>query len=186
MIIGAHSILYSTNPEADREFLRDTLKLPHVDVGHGWLIFGLPPAEVAVHPGEENDVHEFYLMCDDAEALVVEMAKKGVSCTPIQNLGWGLLTQATLPGGGKLGIYQPRHGRPKQMTVKSAKKPAKKTAKRGVAKSPSKKSAARKSAARKSIARGTKSGARKSTARGTASKKSTATKAGKSAGRKRR
>jgi hypothetical protein len=112
MINGAHSIIYSTNPEADRAFLRDVLKLPNVDVGHGWLIFGLPPAEVAVHPSDKNNVHEFYLMCDDVEALVTEMNKHNVSCTPVQNLGWGLLTQITLPGGGKLGIYQPRHARP--------------------------------------------------------------------------
>ena len=112
MINGAHSIIYSTNPEADRAFLRDVLKLPSVDVGHGWLIFGLPPAEVAVHPSDKNNIHEFYLMCDDVEALISEMKQHNVSCSPVQNLGWGLLTQVTLPGGGKLGIYQPRHARP--------------------------------------------------------------------------
>jgi hypothetical protein len=112
MINGAHSIIYSTNPEADRAFLRDVLKLPSVDVGGGWLIFGLPPAEVAVHPSDKNNIHELYLMCDDVEALLTEMNKHSVSCTPVQNLGWGLLTQITLPGGGKLGIYQPRHARP--------------------------------------------------------------------------
>ena len=112
MITGAHSIIYSTKPEADRAFLRDVLNLPNVDVGGGWLIFGLPPAEVAVHPSEKNDVHEFYLMCDDADALAAEMKKRGIACTPVQNLGWGLLTHVTLPGGGKLGIYQPRHARP--------------------------------------------------------------------------
>ena len=112
MIIGAHSIIYSTNAEADRAFLRDVLGFPSVDVGEGWLIFGLPPSEVAVHPSEENEVHEFYLMCDDVEALVADMEKRGVACGPIQNQGWGMLTQVTLPGGGKLGIYQPRHARP--------------------------------------------------------------------------
>ena len=80
MITGAHSIIYSTDAEADRKFLRDVLKLTNVDVGHGWLIFGLPPAEVAVHPSEKNDVHEFYLMCDDIEAFIGEMAKRGVAC----------------------------------------------------------------------------------------------------------
>jgi hypothetical protein len=115
MIIGAHSIVYSTNPEADRAFLRDILKLPNVDVGDGWLIFGLPPAEVAVHPSDKNDIHEFYLMCDDVEAFIAEMKKQGISCTPVQNQGWGLLTQLTLPGGGELGVYQPRHARPKSM-----------------------------------------------------------------------
>ena len=124
MLIGAHSIIYSKDPEADREFLRDVLKLTHVDVGHGWLIFGLPPSEVAVHPGEKNNVHEFYLMCDDVEAFIAEMKSKKIACSAVQNQGWGMLTQVTLPGGGKLGVYQPRHGRPKAM---AAKKPAKKT-----------------------------------------------------------
>ena len=115
MIIGAHSIIYSTNPDADRAFLRDVLKLPNVDVGGGWLIFGLPPAEVAVHPSDKNDVHEFYLMCDDVEALVGEMKARNIACEPVQNQGWGLLTRLTLPGGGKLGVYQPRHARPDAM-----------------------------------------------------------------------
>ena len=115
MINGAHSIIYSTNPEADRAFFRDVLKLPNVDVGDGWLIFGLPPAEVAVHPSGENDLHELYLMCDDVEALVAELKRRGISCGPVQDQGWGILTRITLPGGGKLGVYQPRHPRPKPM-----------------------------------------------------------------------
>jgi hypothetical protein len=123
VIIGAHSIIYSARPEADRAFLRDVLGLPSVDVGEGWLIFGLPPAEVAVHPSEENDVHEFYLMCEDAEAFIAEMARRNVACAPAQNLGWGVLTQITLPGGGKLGVYQPLHARPKSKgTARKAKK----------------------------------------------------------------
>ena len=131
MIIGAHSIIYSTSPDGDRAFLRDALKLTNVDVGDGWLIFGLPPAEVAVHPSDKNDVHEFYLMCDDVEALVAEMKKIDIACGPVQNQGWGLLTHLTLPGGGRLGIYQPRHARPKPMgTGKSAKKSQKKAAKK--------------------------------------------------------
>jgi hypothetical protein len=112
MLIGAHSIIYSTNPDADRVFLRDVLKLPNVDVGHGWLIFGLPPAELAVHPSEKNDAHELYLMCDDVEAFVAEMKTHDVACDPINNQGWGMVTRMTLPGGGKLGVYQPRHARP--------------------------------------------------------------------------
>jgi hypothetical protein len=123
MLIGSHSIIYSKNPDADREFLRDVLKLTHVDVGHGWLIFGLPPSEVAVHPGEKNNEHEFYLMCDDVEGFIAEMKKNKITCGPVQNPGWGMLTEVMLPGGGKLGVYQPRHGRPKAMAVK---KPAKK------------------------------------------------------------
>src|SRR5436309_12598961 len=107
MIIGAHSIINSTDPEADRGFFRDVLKLPNVDVGDGWLIFGLPPAEVAVHPSDKNDVHELYLMCDDIEAFIAKMKTHNIACSAVQNQGWGLLTQLTLPGGGKLGIYQP-------------------------------------------------------------------------------
>ena len=112
MIIGAHSIIYSTNPDADRAFLRDVVKFPHVDVGGGWLIFGLPPAEVAVHPSDKNDVQALYLMCDDIESFVTEMKTQNITCGPVQNQGWGLVTQVALPGGGKLGIYEPRHARP--------------------------------------------------------------------------
>jgi hypothetical protein len=112
MIIGAHSVLYSTNPEADRAFLRDVLRLTYVDVDHGWLIFGLPPAEIAVHPADKNNGHELFLMCDDVEAFVAEMATNGITCTPPQSQGWGVLTHLTLPGGGRLGVYQPRHARP--------------------------------------------------------------------------
>ena len=120
MIIGAHSIIYSTKPDADRAFLRDVLGLPHVDVGDGWLVFGLPPAEVAVHPSNENDVHEFYLMCDDVAALVAEMKTRRIACSRVQKESWGLLTRLTLPGGGKLGVYQPRHARPKAMRARKA------------------------------------------------------------------
>jgi len=116
MIIGAHSIIYSKSPVADRGFLRDVLGLPSVDVGDGWLIFGLPPSEVAVHPSDENDVHELYLMCEDVEAFVAAMAKRRLACSPVQNQGWGLLTQVSLPGGGKLGVYQPRHARPRPVS----------------------------------------------------------------------
>src|ERR1700758_4657443 len=106
MLIGAHTIIYSKKPEADRALLRDVLNLPGVDAGEGWLIFGLPPSEVAVHPSEENDVQEFYLMCDDVDAFIGQMKKNKITCGPVQNLGWGMLTQVTLPGGGKLGVYQ--------------------------------------------------------------------------------
>jgi hypothetical protein len=115
MINGAHSIIYSTNAEADRGFLRDVLGLPHVDVGRGWLIFGLPPAEVAVHPSDKDDVHELYFMCDDIEGFVGEMQNRAIACDPVQDAGWGLLTKLTLPGGGRLGVYQPRHPRPPEV-----------------------------------------------------------------------
>jgi hypothetical protein len=141
MITGAHSIIYSKNPEADRAFLRDVLKLTNVDVGHGWLIFGLPPAEVAVHPSSKNDLHEFYLMSDDVDTFVAQMKKSRIACGPVRNLGWGLLTQLTLPGGGKLGVYQPRHPRPKAMSVK---KPAQKPVKRATTKPTTRKKARKK------------------------------------------
>src|SRR4029453_1503142 len=112
MIIGAHSILYSKKAEADRAFLRDVLGLPSVDVGGGWLIFGLPPAEVAVHPSAKNDVHEFYLFWDDVAAFAAEMKARKIVCGPLQQQGWGVLTEVRLPGGGKLGVYEPRHARP--------------------------------------------------------------------------
>jgi hypothetical protein len=119
MLIGTHSIIYSKNPEADRVFLRDVLNMPHVDAADGWLIFGLPPAEVAVHPSDKNDVHEFYLMCKDIEQFVTQMDRHGVRCGPVQDRGWGLLTELTLPGGGKLGVCQGRHRRPKAMTAQT-------------------------------------------------------------------
>lgn len=132
MIIGAHSIIYSRKAEADRAFLQDVLKLPHVDVGNGWLIFGLPPAELAVHPSEDNDVHELYLMCADVEAFAGAMAERGITCGPVRDQGWGLLTQVTLPGGGKLGVYQPRHARPRpaKVQVKAARRQKKSAAKK--------------------------------------------------------
>jgi len=123
MLTGAHSIIYSTDAAADRAFLQDVLALPSVDVGEGWLIFGLPPAEVAVHPGSNNDKHEFYLMFDDVNAFVAEMKSRGIKCGPVQDEGWGVLTHVTLPGGGKLGAYQPRHARPPQIRIGSEAKP---------------------------------------------------------------
>lgn len=111
MIDGAHVIISSTQPEADRAFLRDVLALPHVDVGDGWLIFGLPPAEVAVHPAGADGEHELYLMCPDVDSFVAAMTDRGLACEPVQSLGWGLLTSVRLPGGGTLGVYEPRHAR---------------------------------------------------------------------------
>src|SRR5262245_28924879 len=131
MIIGAHTIIYSTSPDADRACVRDVIKLTNVDVGGGWLIFGLPPAEVAVHPSDKNDVHEFYLMCDDVKAFIAEMKKGGIVCSTAQDERWGLLTQLTLPGGGKVGVYEPRHARPKAMRAgRQPTKPAKRAIKK--------------------------------------------------------
>jgi hypothetical protein len=117
MITGAHAIIYSKNADADREFFQKIIKLTHVDVGGGWLIFGLPPSEIAVHPAD-NSSHALYLMCDDFQDFIDKMNKQGIKCSAIQNQGWGLLTELKLPGGGKLGVYEPRHARPKPMTVK--------------------------------------------------------------------
>jgi hypothetical protein len=111
MIIGSHVILYSRDSAADRALLRDVLKLEHVDAGGGWLIFALPPAELAVHPGRSRKQHELYLMCDDIKAFMREMKAHGLECTDVSEQRWGLLTQLNLPGGGKLGAYEPRHAR---------------------------------------------------------------------------
>src|SRR5580765_6986360 len=95
MITGAHSIIYSKKPEEDRAFLRDVLQLTNVDVGDGWLIFGLPPSEVAVHPSDQNNVHEFYFMCADIKSFVSEMEKVRIKCEPVEDMGWGLLSKLT-------------------------------------------------------------------------------------------
>jgi hypothetical protein len=112
MLIGAHMVIYSTNVEADRAFFREMLRLPSVDGGGGFPIYAAPPAELAVHEGEANGRHELYLMCVDVAAFVAEMKKRAIACTAVEDEGWGLLTHVTLPGGGKLGVYQPRHARP--------------------------------------------------------------------------
>lgn len=132
MVSGSHCIIYSKNPDADRAFLRDVLALPNVDAGGGWLIFGLPPAEVAVHPSDKNSVHELYLICDDVEAFVAGMKGRRIACAPVQDRGWGLLTELTLPGGGQLGVYQPRHARPSTTGARKApkKRPAARARKR--------------------------------------------------------
>ncbi len=112
MITGAHIVLYSANAAADRNFLRDVMGFAHVDAGDGWLIFRLPPAEAAVHPGDVDDRHELMLMTDDVGAEVARLAALGVACGPIVDRGWGRLTSIALPSGGQLGLYQPRHAQP--------------------------------------------------------------------------
>jgi hypothetical protein len=116
MISGAHAIIYSTNPPADRAFLRDVLKFPHVDAGEGWLIFSLPPTELAVHPSGQNDKQELFFICDDIRVFVQEMAQQNINFSNIQNQSWGQITYITLPGGGKLGVYQPTHARPEAVS----------------------------------------------------------------------
>jgi catechol 2,3-dioxygenase-like lactoylglutathione lyase family enzyme len=114
MINGAHVILYSPDAEADREFIRDVLGFPHVDAGHGWLLFRLPPAEVAVHPaGDETGAgprHELYLMCDDIEATLAGLAARGATVAPeLSRQRWGIIATITLPSGAPLSLYQPLH-----------------------------------------------------------------------------
>jgi catechol 2,3-dioxygenase-like lactoylglutathione lyase family enzyme len=113
MLSGVHAIVFSEDAEANRAFFRDVLGLSSVDAGGGWLIFALPPAEVAAHPSEGGSHHELYLMCDDVESTVQELAEKGVEFTgPVIDQGWGLVTALRLPGGGELGLYEPRHASP--------------------------------------------------------------------------
>jgi catechol 2,3-dioxygenase-like lactoylglutathione lyase family enzyme len=109
MISGAHVIIYSADANADRAFFRDVLRFPAVDAADGWPIFALPPSELACHPASESEAHELYLMCDDIEATLRSLAHHKVRCSPVTDRGWGLLTEITLPGGGKLGLYQPKH-----------------------------------------------------------------------------
>jgi hypothetical protein len=158
MINGAHVIIYSTNAEADRAFFQDVLALPSVDVGGGWLIFGLPPSEVAVHPAESGDSHELYLMCEDIEAFLSDMGERNIGCDPVEDQGWGLVSKVILPGGGKLPVYQPRHARPDNPTTgnaRSARKPARaKPAKRAAARKPAKGAkGAKKPVAKKPVAK---------------------------------
>ena len=109
MIVGAHVIVYSKDATADRLFFRDVLGLASVDAGQGWLIFALPPAEAAVHPAEENDRHELYFMCHDLKTEILALGEKGVRCSDVQEARWGSTTKIRLPGGGVVGLYQPKH-----------------------------------------------------------------------------
>jgi len=122
MITGAHFLLYSKDPEADRRFLHDVLGFYGVDAGDGWLILALPPAEIAVHPSSENFVqrhaaHELlgavlYLMCDNLHVTLKWLAGRGVTATEVEREDWGLRTTIRLPSGGELGLYQPTHPSP--------------------------------------------------------------------------
>jgi catechol 2,3-dioxygenase-like lactoylglutathione lyase family enzyme len=109
MIFGAHMIVYSKDATADRAFFRDALGYPSVDAGHDWLIFTLPPAELAVHPADEHGGHELYLMCDDLSAEMRTLGEKGVTCSDVEEARWGSVTRIRLPGGGEVGLYQPKH-----------------------------------------------------------------------------
>ena len=109
MIDGAHVIVYSRDPAADRAFLRDVVGFGHVDAGDGWLVFALPPAELAVHPAETNDAHELYFMCADIRAEMAALESRGARCEELRVASWGMFTRIPLPGGGSVGLYQPRH-----------------------------------------------------------------------------
>lgn len=119
MISGAHVLIYSSDPDADRAFFRDVLRFPSVDVGQGWLIFALPPAEVAVHPlgsndGQRHAGHDLlgavlYLMCDDLREVIESLRERNVACTEVTTERWGIKTTIRLPSGGELGLYQPTH-----------------------------------------------------------------------------
>ena len=109
MISGAHVIVYSKDAEADRAFFRDVLGFKSVDAGHGWLIFALPPGEAAFHPSDGTDAHELYFMCDDLKAEMTSLAENGVQCSPVEEQRWGSITKMKLPGGGEVGLYQPKH-----------------------------------------------------------------------------
>ena len=109
MLSGAHVVVYSKNAEADRVFFRDVLGFKSVDAGHGWLIFALPPGEAAVHPSDESSAHELYFMCEDLKVEMASLKKKGVECSKVQEQRWGSITKMRLPGGGEVGLYQPKH-----------------------------------------------------------------------------
>jgi catechol 2,3-dioxygenase-like lactoylglutathione lyase family enzyme len=112
MIFGAHVIVYSRDAAADRDFFRDVLGFTSVDAGHDWLIFALPPAELAVHPADEDASAALYLMCDDLRATMEMLERKGVRCAEPEQARWGSVTRIDLPGGGRLGLYQPSHPSP--------------------------------------------------------------------------
>jgi len=109
MIFGSHVVVYSADADADREFFRNVLGLSSVDAGHGWLIFALPPAEVAFHPADASGAAELYLVCDDLAAEMRELASKSVVCSDVEEARWGSITKISLPGGGTVGLYQPKH-----------------------------------------------------------------------------
>jgi catechol 2,3-dioxygenase-like lactoylglutathione lyase family enzyme len=109
MISGAHVVVYSKNAGADRAFFRDVLGFKSVDAGHGWLIFTLPPGEAAVHPSDQTGVVELYFMCDDLKAEMTSLAKNGAEFSEVQEARWGSIAKIRLPGGGEVGLYQPKH-----------------------------------------------------------------------------
>ena len=113
LVSGAHVMIFTRDEDADRAFLRDVLEIPCIDSGGGWLIFKLPPAELGVHGGDNNnDVHQLYLVCDNLDEAVETLAGKGVACDVTRSASWGRFTGVPLPGGGKIGLYEAHHARP--------------------------------------------------------------------------
>src|ERR1700722_140833 len=112
MINGAHVVIYTKDAEADRAFFRDVLKLSSVDAGRGWLIFAMPPSEAAFHDSDNNDRQELYFMCDDISETLKDLESKNVKVSDVNEQRWGRLATFTLPGGGKIGIYEPKHPSP--------------------------------------------------------------------------
>jgi hypothetical protein len=124
MITGMHAVIYTRNAEADRAFFRDVLGFSWVDAGGGWLIFGAPPSEIACHPASTSSKQQLYLMCDDVQAEIARLAKMDIKCGAVSDEGWGLLTTIRLPGGGDLGLYEPRHAMPRRPARRSPSKRA--------------------------------------------------------------
>ena len=122
MINGAHIVIYTRDAEADRAFFRDVLGFSSVDAGGGWLIFAMPPLEAAFHDSRKNDLHELYLLCDDIEATLKALRSKKVNVSEVSEQRWGKLAAFTLPGGGKIGIYQPKHPSPLQLKPRAKKR----------------------------------------------------------------
>ena len=133
MITGIHTLIYANDADKVRTFFRDVLQFPSVDVGHGWVIFAMPPAELGIHPTDGEVYHELYLMCDDVKSTVARLQRKGVQCAEIRDVGWGSLTSVTIPGGGEIGLYEPRHKTaigPSAAKKAAVRKPASRAAKR--------------------------------------------------------
>ncbi len=112
MINGAHVVIYSKDAEADRKFFRDVFKFDSIDAGNGWLLFALPPSEAAFHPAEDNNDHVLYLMCDDLMTTTAELEELGVTFGKVHQERWGIVTSIQLPGGGRIGLYEPHHPHP--------------------------------------------------------------------------
>jgi len=168
MIIGAHIMIQSTNDKADQAFLRDVLGFGSVDAGGGFFIYGVPPSEIAIHASDANDNHQLFLMCDDVEAFVTDMTARGIATTAPANRGWGTLCEVTLPGGGRLGVYQPHHPRPEAPGAMPARRKAaaRKSKRKTAKKKGAKQKGGRKAAARKPKAKGKAARGKKAARRG--------------------